>query len=153
HESVRVFRGLWASALTRGELRAALLLADQMLEITHGLDRLQARGAAHYAQGFSRLCLGDLPIAREHFRLGIEHCLERDFRGDTETFGGYDALAWAAVNEWLLGYPDQALHYTAAAQALASRLRNPFAVAYIDLMGNLIYVWLGDFARAEAVAE
>jgi class 3 adenylate cyclase/tetratricopeptide (TPR) repeat protein len=152
-ESLAVFRGLWASALTRGELRAALVLADQMLEIASGIDTPQALDASHYAQGFSRLCLGDLPIARQHFRLAIERCLEEDFRGDPEGFGGYDALAWAAVNEWLLGYPDRALRYTADAQVVARRLGNPFAIAYVDAVGVWTDGWRGDFDRVAAAAE
>ena len=152
-ESLTVFRGLWASALTRGELRAALVLADQMLEIASGIDTPQALDAAHYAQGFSRLCLGDLPIARQHFRLAIERCLEEDFRGEPEDFWGYDALAWAAVNEWLLGYPDRALRYTADAQVVARRLGNPFAIAYVDAVGVWTDGWRGDFDRVAAAAE
>jgi class 3 adenylate cyclase/tetratricopeptide (TPR) repeat protein len=152
-ESLTVFRGLFASALTRGELRAALVMADQMLEIASSIDTPQALHVAHYAQGFSRLCLGDLPIARQHFRLATEHCLEEDSHGDPEGFGGYDALSWAAVNEWLLGYADQALQYIADADALARRLGNPFAVAYVDAVGVWIYGWRGDFTRVKAAAE
>jgi class 3 adenylate cyclase/tetratricopeptide (TPR) repeat protein len=152
-ESLPVFRGLWASALTRCELRAAMVLADQMLEIAHGMNGPEALDTANYAQGFTHLCLGDLPVARGHFARAIEHCREGDFRGDPEGFGGYDVLVWAGVNEWLLGYPDQALRYTADAHALARRLDNPFALAFVDVVGTFIYRWRGDFTRVEAVAE
>jgi len=152
-EALPAFFGLWATALTRGELRAALVLADQMLAIEHGIDRRHALDAAHYAQAFSRLSLGDLAIARQHFLQAIEHCREEDFRSDFEGHGGYEALAWTAVNEWLLGYPDQALSYTADAYALARRLNNPFAVAYVDAVAVLTYERCGDFTRALAAAE
>jgi class 3 adenylate cyclase/tetratricopeptide (TPR) repeat protein len=152
-ESVSVFWGLWATALTRGELRAALILADQMLEMACGIDRPQALIAAHYAQGFSRLCVGDLTVARQLFLQAIEHCREEDFHSEFEGFGGYDALVWAAVNEWLLGYPDQALRYIADADALARRLGNPFAVAFVAAVAGFTYKFCGDFGRVEAGAK
>jgi len=151
-ESLQVFRGLWAGALTRGDHRAALNLADQMLEIARGVSSLSALVTAHLAQGFSRLCLGDLLAARPHFLQAIEHYREGDFRGVPDN-GGVDTLAWAGFTEWLLGYPDQALRYTNDAHALARRLNSPFAVAYAAAVGLFTDGWRGDFARVRAAAQ
>jgi tetratricopeptide (TPR) repeat protein len=57
------------------------------------------------------------------------------------------------VNEWLLGYPDQALRYTAEADALARRIGNPFAIAYVDALRVWTEGWRGDFTGARAAAE
>jgi class 3 adenylate cyclase/tetratricopeptide (TPR) repeat protein len=151
-ESLQVFRGLWASALTRGDHRAALIFADQMLEIARGIDEPSALVAAHHAQGFSRLCLGDLTAARPHFLQAVEHYREEDFHGIPDD-GGVNTLAWAGFNEWLLGYPDQALRYNDDARALARRLNNPSAVAYAEAVGLFTAGWRGDFARLLTAAK
>ena len=146
-ESLQVFQGLWASALTRGEHRAALVLADQMLEIARGISRSSSLVLAHLAQGFCRLCLGDLAAARPHFLQAIEHYREEDFRGIHDDLG-VGARLQAGFNEWLLGYPDQALRYTDDARDLARRLNAPFAVAFVNSVAIFIHGWRGDFARA-----
>jgi tetratricopeptide (TPR) repeat protein len=151
-ESLHVFQGLWAGALTRGDHHAALILADQMFEIAHGVSSPSALVTAHLAEGFSRLCLGDLPAARPHFLQAIEQYREGDFRGIPDD-AGVDTLAWAGFTEWLLGYPDQALRYTNDAHALARRLNSPFAVAYAAAVGLFTDGWRGDFARVRAAAQ
>jgi class 3 adenylate cyclase/tetratricopeptide (TPR) repeat protein len=150
-ESLQVFRGLWASALTRGDHRAALILADQMFEIARGIGG-PLLVTAHQAQGFSLLCLGDLSAARSHFLQAIEHYREEDFRGIPD-HGGVNTLAWAGFNEWLLGYPDQALRFADDARALACRLKNPFAIAYADAVGLFIDGWRGNFGRMRTAAQ
>jgi class 3 adenylate cyclase/tetratricopeptide (TPR) repeat protein len=150
-ESLEVFSGLWSIAITRGEMRAALVLADQVLEIAGGISSPQALVTAHFEQGVSRLNLGDLATARQHLLQAIERYRDEDFSGIPDDHG-VNALVWAGFNEWLLGYPDQALRYVDDARSLARRLNKPFALAYASL-GAWIEGFCGDFARARAASQ
>jgi predicted ATPase len=69
-ESLEVFSGLWSTAITRGEMRAALVLADQVLEIAHGISRPQALVTAHFEQGTSRLDFDNAAWPTLIFRFG-----------------------------------------------------------------------------------
>jgi predicted ATPase len=150
-ESLEVFSGLWSIAITRGEMRAALLLADQVLGIARGESSPFALVTAHFEQGVSRLNLGDLATARQHLLKAIELYRDEDFSNIPDDHG-VNALVWAGFNEWLLGYPDRALRYIGDARSLARRLNKPFALAYASL-GAWIEGFCGDFARARAASE
>jgi predicted ATPase len=150
-ESLEVFSGLWSIAITRGEMRTALVLADQVLGIARGMRSPQALVTAHFEQGVSRLNLGDLAAARQHLLQAIECYREEDFSGIPDDHG-VNALVWAAFNEWLLGYPDQARRYIDDARSLALRLNKPFALAYASL-GAWAEGFCGDFARARAASQ
>src|SRR5713101_7640332 len=98
-ESLEVFSGLWSIAITRGEMRAALVLADQVLEIACGISSPQALVTAHFEQGTSRLNLGDLVAARQHLVEAIDRYREEDFSGIPDDHG-VNANVWAGFNEW-----------------------------------------------------
>jgi tetratricopeptide (TPR) repeat protein len=148
-ESLEVFSGLWGIAITRGEMRTALVLADQVLGIARGMSSPQALVTAHFEQGVSRLNVGDLAAARQHLRQAIERYREEDFSGIPDDHG-VNALVWAGFNEWLLGCPDQALRYIDDARSLARRLNKPFALAYASV-GAWTEGFCGDFARARCL--
>jgi len=150
-ESLEVFSGLWSTAITRGQMRAGLVLADQVLEIARGISSPQALVTAHFEQGTSRLCLGDLATARQHLLEAIERYRDEDFSGIPDDHG-VNALVWAGFNEWLLGYPDRALRYIGDARSLARRLNKPFALAYAGI-GVWTEGFCGDFVRARAASE
>jgi class 3 adenylate cyclase/tetratricopeptide (TPR) repeat protein len=150
-ESLEVFCGLWSIAITRGEMRAALVLADQVLEIARGLSSPQALVTAHFEQGTSRLNQGDLATARRHLLQAIERYRDEDFSGIPDDHG-VNALVWAGFNEWLLGYPDRALRYISDARSLARRLNKPFALAYGGI-GAWTEGFCGDFVRVRAASQ
>jgi class 3 adenylate cyclase len=95
-ESVQVMSGLWVTELTRGELRPALVLADQMLEMARGIGSARVLATAYYAQGNTRFFLGDLAAARQYYLRAIEHYHKVDLSGvPDDLYGGCDALVWA----------------------------------------------------------
>jgi class 3 adenylate cyclase/tetratricopeptide (TPR) repeat protein len=152
-ESLDLFNGLWIAALTRGELRLAQALADQLLSIASNKGNLPiARVLAHNAQGQTRHLLGDLIGARSHFSWAIENYCEEDFRGSLFD-AGFGSLAWSGPNEWQLGYPDLALQYTENALSVARRGGNPFAVAIAVGIGTQVYGLRGDFKRTLEAAQ
>ena len=153
-EPVQVFFGLHNAAHSRGEQRAALALADQLLEIARRLRSSSAFTIAHYAQAMPRYYLGDMVGARQHFRRAIElHC-GKDFVGAAlMNDPGFSALIFAGADEWQLGYPDQALRYVDDAVAIARRQNDPVAVAFTLSTGSCVYQLRGDFKRTLSAAD
>jgi tetratricopeptide (TPR) repeat protein len=128
-ESLEVLGGLYNAALTRDEVRPALALAEQMLEIGGGSVSPQVLVMAHHSQALARHYLGDLAGARQDFLRSIEHYREEDFRGAVYD-PGVRSRFFAGNTEWFLGYPDRALRYGNEAVLLARRLNNPADVAF-----------------------
>ncbi len=145
-EPLEVFNGLWSSALTRGELRTALVLADQVLDIAGRVRPLQALVIAHFQQGLTRFALGDLAAANQCFLGAVQQYREEDFRAIPDDHGVH-SLAFRGISEWLLGYPDQALRCRNEADSLARRLNKPFALVLAHAAGFLTDALRGDFER------
>jgi tetratricopeptide (TPR) repeat protein len=97
-ESLKVFFGLWNTASSRGELQAALALADQLVAIAGDGGGLSAHVTAHFAQGLTHFMLGHLREARRHFLQAIERYREEDFRDILDDLGA-STLGFAGVNE------------------------------------------------------
>jgi class 3 adenylate cyclase/tetratricopeptide (TPR) repeat protein len=147
---VQVFtalNGLQANSLLRNELREALTLADQMLDIARGLGKWRFLVAATYARGMTRYYQGDLLRARADFQSAISRRHEEDFRVHLID-AGIRALNWSGPNEWHLGRPDQALRYAEEALAQSRGLKNPFAMASALAISTQVYCFRGDFGSA-----
>jgi predicted ATPase/class 3 adenylate cyclase len=151
-ESLEVLHGLQVTAATRGELRSALALADQMMVMTRGIVNSSALCRANYAQAATRHFIGELAEARQYFREAIDHYREEDFLGATQD-PGVSARMFAGHNEWHLGYPDRGLSYWDEALSMARRLNNQAAMAFVLATGSLIHDLRGDFRRALMAAK
>jgi class 3 adenylate cyclase/tetratricopeptide (TPR) repeat protein len=132
-EAFSVFSGLCSVATGRGEIRTALLLADQALEIASQLKSRQALSLAHFHQALNRFYLGEFVAARTHLIQATENYSEADFRGVFLDPGLY-SLSWIPFVNWFLGYPDQAFRHRLDAWVMAQRLNEPFALAYAATM-------------------
>ena len=153
--SIEILNGLRGAAVTRGELRASLGTADEILEIARAIGSPQALASAHSQQGNTRYYLGDLAGAREHFRLSIENYRETDFPNAGNLIDpGISSYVWAGANEWFLGYPDRAIRYTDDGLSLARRSNNPFNIATAFGFGTHVHSFRRDFKRVlETAAE
>jgi class 3 adenylate cyclase/tetratricopeptide (TPR) repeat protein len=152
-KSVLVLFGLYNSALTRGEHGPALSLAKQLLDIAHGQHSQSALAIAHYAQAMPRHYIGDLANARHHFLLAIEHHRRGDFAGFPFADPILSTLIITGANEWLLGYPDKALHFVDEALAPSRRLMNPSIGAFALSTSSYVYELRRDFIRTLEVSE
>src|SRR5712692_1874871 len=147
-DSINTLAGLCVGASLRGEPRAALALADQMLAIAHRGDNTLAVIAAHSLQAFSRFSLGDLAGARELYRQVIEYCREEDFDGNPTDNQVVNSRIFAGYSEWFLGYPDRAVWYVDEAISIARRQNNPVATAFALAVGSWVYELRRDYRRA-----
>jgi class 3 adenylate cyclase/tetratricopeptide (TPR) repeat protein len=152
--SLEILNGLRGAAVTRGELRASLEIADEILQIARAIGSPRALVSAHSEQGNTRYYLGDLVGAREHFRLSIENSrLKESQNADNLIPPPIGSYMWGGATEWLLGYPDRAVRYTENGVALAQRSKNPFNIATAFGFATHVFSFRGDFKRVLEIAD
>jgi class 3 adenylate cyclase/tetratricopeptide (TPR) repeat protein len=152
-KSVQLLFGLYNAALTRGEHGPALSLASQLLDIVHDRRSPSALAIAHYAQAMPRHYIGDLVNASHHFHRAIEHHRRGDFAGLPFADPILSALIITGANEWLLGYPERALHFVDDALAPARRLMNPSIAAFALSTSSYVYELRRDYKRTLEVSD
>ena len=152
-KSLRVFDGLRAAALTRGELHSALALGEQMLEIARVIDTPSAFITAHQAQGNTQYYLGNFVGAGHHLQRAVELYREGGFQGTTTDRVEVSSLVWAGLNQWMLGYPDSALRLIDEGLSLAHRQNNPFGLALALGIGGHVPSFRGEYQRVVEVSE
>ncbi len=151
---LEVLNGLRTIATTRGELRAALALADQTLELARGIGSRHVLTDAHDSAGGPRYYLGDLVGARHHFLKAIEQYRKADFAGTSGLYDpGLASYVWLALTEWFLGMPDAARRYLDSAETLARHQNNPFNLAMVYAVGGGVHSYRGDFQRVLETAD
>jgi predicted ATPase len=97
-----VVLGLWAVALTRGDLSGARQLADCALERCGPGSRRIVQSWAHYIQGQTRFFCGDLREAEAHLLRSVE-LFDGEGSGAFPQNPQIDSLAVAGSVAWLLG--------------------------------------------------
>jgi predicted ATPase len=131
-ELVPVLFGLWRFYVVRPQLHTARELAETLLHLAQRTDDPVLAVVAHYALGFTSLCLGALPAARQHLEDGSAHYTPDQRRAPVFRMGQDPGVACrgnAARALWLLGCPEQALTRVHEALALAHELSYPFSLA------------------------
>jgi tetratricopeptide (TPR) repeat protein len=133
-EVVPVLFGLWRFYVTRPQLHMARELGDILLRLAQGAHDPALAVVAHYALGWTWLCLGALPTARQHLEAGIALYTPDQRHAPVFRMGqdpGVACRANAALTLWVLGYPAQALTRLHEALALAHALSHPFSLAWV----------------------
>lgn len=130
-ETIQLFPalvGLRTFYQVRGELPTARELGEQLLTMAQKAQDPALLVQAHRALGTSLLSLGELVPAQAQLEQVLalydpgQHYSPAVFYGSEPGVAG---LAFAALDLWLLGYPDQALARSQAALALAQTLSHP----------------------------
>jgi predicted ATPase len=140
-ELVPVLFGLWRYYIARSQLHTARELGDALLRLAHPADDPALAVVAHYALGFTWLCLGALPVARQHLEAGSARYTPDQRRVPVFRMGhdpGVGCHAYAARTLWLLGYPAQALAHVHEALALAQALAHPYSLAYAQCLAAMV---------------
>jgi len=147
-DSLNILANLCSGANLRGEPRAALALADQMLEIAHRSGSTLALITAHYAQALPRINIGDLAGARQLYLQVMEYYREEDFNGHPMPDHGVNSRIFAGYAEWFLGYPDRAERLVDEALSIARRQNDPVATAFVLVVGSFVYELRRDYRRS-----
>jgi predicted ATPase len=154
----QVLRGLWYFYLLRVELRTARELGERLLALAQQAGAPAFLLEAHYALGLTLNYLGEFSAAQAHLGQGIAIYDPQQHRSHAFRYGqdpGVASRAYAALNLWWLGYPDQALQQSHEALILAQELSHPFSLAYALIFAAVLHQfrqeWQLTYERAEAV--
>jgi hypothetical protein len=153
---VPVLFGLWRFYVTRSQLHTARELGDTLLRLAQRVHDPAVSVIAHHALGFTGLCLGTLPTARQHLEDSIARYTPDQGRAPVFRMGqdsGVCCRAYMAWTLWLLGYPAQALAHLHEALALAHELSHPYSLAFAGCVAASVYQCYRDVPAVHAHAE
>lgn len=135
HYDFVVLWGRWRLCM---DLKEALRLADELLDVAGSQRDDGLVLQAHHAQWATHFNLGDLISCRGHIEEGIALYEKQKHHAHTLLYGGHDPAVCghgvAALTLWLLGFPDQALKCAEQSLALARKLDHTASLAHaLDL--------------------
>jgi class 3 adenylate cyclase len=124
---------LGAVLMHRGELRAAMAIAEAAFGLAKHLGDPLFLGQMHFRVGELATHLGDLAVARRHFEIGLAlYDPERD-RAQAARLG-YDVCMachlFLAIVRWTEGFPDDGLRHAEEAIAAARAAAHPSSEAF-----------------------
>ncbi len=136
-----VLLGLWRFYVARADYPTARQLGDDLLSVAKQGNERPLYIIAHYALGWTCLNRGEFLSAHRHLAEGITHDtppLPRSplFRAGLDP--GVGCRAYAALTQWFLGYPDQALSYAHDALLLATEFDHAFSHAFALLYASMV---------------
>jgi predicted ATPase len=154
-ELAQVLFGLWRFSAVRPQLHTAREIGETLLRLAQRADDPALAVIAHYALGFTWLCLGALPAARQHLEDASAHYMRDQRRAPIFRMGqdpGVACRLYAAWTLWLLGYPEQALARLHEALVLAQELSHPFSLAWARGWTAMVYQLRQDVPAVQAQA-
>jgi class 3 adenylate cyclase/tetratricopeptide (TPR) repeat protein len=129
-----VLWGLWYVAFTSGRYQQAHASAEQLLSTAQGGNDISRLVEAHHSLWATLSAMGDSAGAVTHAERGITLYDPGRDASNRHLYAGHDAGACcryhAAMNRWLLGYPDQAVTTIRDAYLLAQQLGHPLTIAH-----------------------
>jgi class 3 adenylate cyclase/tetratricopeptide (TPR) repeat protein len=142
-----ITRGL--SSVIGGQLRAAVMLADQALELALRYGSPSGLGRAQMLQTMARYYRGDFAGAEEHFTAGSQFFDHPNFR--RVPGAAVAAFTYSSWNAWMLGRTSGARERIGQMMAVANR-NNPHDLAVSDFHAAVLQILMGEYEQAEALA-
>jgi DNA-binding SARP family transcriptional activator/tetratricopeptide (TPR) repeat protein len=142
---------------SQGQFDAGMAAADRMLGLATAAGDEAFVAFAHWLHGFVSNLRGDLRAAEEHFAW-LLRWLTPARQADLRALGGTDlatvVLAFSAVDQWWLGFPEQALARSAAAVDGAFAQRDTYGQASACALGAaMLFLLRADRAALQARSE
>ncbi len=149
---VLALTGLVTPPLLRGDLDAALAVAEKALAASqrHGKSITQVWG--HHINGVVKYHRGDFVSAWDHFNHAHAEYQEDEHKKNPHD-PGLMALEYAALTAWQLGMTDTARKLMHDAVCLSERLQKPFGLARCGFYAAYLEALLREPERAQEVAE
>jgi predicted ATPase len=151
-----VLLGLWGVYFIRAEFRTAYERAGQLMERAQSKNDSTLLLLAHFALGDTSFNMGNLPSAREHLETVIslyDPARHGPFAIRHSVDPKTNALSYAAMTLWVLGYPDQALKRANEAIQLAQELSHPHSLAACECFLGSVQRWRHETCAAQETAE
>ena len=151
-----VLYGLWNNAIVSARHTEALAVGKDFLRLAEELRDAGAAAVAARAVGLPLFFNGRFVEARDYLEQAVasrsaeERTTLLDRYGESPYVAGNATLAW---QQWLLGYPDQAVAASARAIASAREIAHPFTLVYALTCGMLLHHFRREPAITAAYAE
>jgi class 3 adenylate cyclase/predicted ATPase len=148
--------GMVHFCVVRGNLPLGRELGEEMLSVAEHLEDPEPLGYARFLFGNTLLWFGELTAARTHLERAID--LYDPERGREAAFrlgfnSGSNSYNFLGRVLWHLGYPDQALHCSRQAVAIADGIAHPFSQAVALSWTAALHQLRGEVERTHEVAE
>jgi DNA-binding winged helix-turn-helix (wHTH) protein/tetratricopeptide (TPR) repeat protein len=151
-DSIPLLWGLTVTAIARGELKAALTMSHEFLEIARATSSSPGQFLAHTHYGSAYYFLGDLAASRKHLLEASDHYCDEDLRYFPFA-PPIIRLVMTGAAEWHLGYPNRALHCADKMIALARRLSDPVSVCMAYAAASQLHHFTRNWARMLQATE
>jgi predicted ATPase len=151
-----VLYGLWAFYLTRGDLKAARELMEQLWQLADSAQDSGMLLVAYRAIATTFHFEGEFVLAQEHASRGIAIYNPQQHSSIALFYGDHPAVAcqvFAAQGLWCLGYPDRALAGIQAALTLARQLAHPVVLMHAVDFAAWVHQCRREGQRAREQAE
>jgi predicted ATPase len=140
-----ILGGLWQFHGTRAEFQTNREIGEQLLELSKTTLDPAVELEAQDALGQACFFLGELDQAQIHFEQALRLYDSENHSKLTFLCGGEDpgvaCGGFLAMILWLRGYPDQAIHVSQQAIALAEKLQHPHSLAHALFTSYASHVW------------
>lgn len=151
-----VLRGLWSFYIVRADFVTARELAEQLTQIAQRDNEAATLLEAHRALGYTLYLIGDLEAAHEHLLRSLDIYDPQRHGAHAFLYGqdpGVICRSHYALVLLLQGYPDQALHHSLMALALAREQRHPYTLALASYHATVLHQSLGNPQQTQELAE
>jgi predicted ATPase len=149
--------GLWRFSVAAQPLKETLDFAMQLRRLAEEQRDTEPHVIAHYALGYTALCMGKLRDARANVDEGIARYLPDHRRAEiyrTAQDPGVACRGYSAMTEWLLGFPERAQERLRASVALAEELADPYSLAYaLGFTGGIVSEMCGNDDQNRLLVE
>lgn len=153
---VPVLFGLWAFHVVRGDLRAALELADQLLRLVQGSGDSGLLLEAHVVRGVTQYFRGEFPAARDTLRAGIHLYRPDEHRAHAQVFGQEPGMAlhvYLAKTLAVMGDADGAAAHAREAAAIAEATAHAHTSCFCMTYQMVVYLLAGEAAPLAELAR
>jgi tetratricopeptide (TPR) repeat protein len=155
-ERFAAHHGQWASAIVRGEVRAAREIASTFLKEADNAGRVVEAGVARRCLAFTFYDAGAFAEARAYCERALDVCDPERDREARERFGedaGTMAMSCLALTTWQLGEVGRAREWIDAANRRATELGHAPSMALPLCWKSFLEILRGDAAAALSAAE
>jgi predicted ATPase/class 3 adenylate cyclase len=155
-ELASVLHGLWTYHITRAQHRAALELAQGVLDLGESAQDPVRLIWGAMDVGWSQFIVGRLAEARKHLERAKTIYEDQQHRREVIEFNEDPAASGSgslAQTLWLLGYPEQALRVSQEQLALLRGINKPYNLAFGLVIAGYLRQYLGDPRATWEAAE
>jgi predicted ATPase/DNA-binding winged helix-turn-helix (wHTH) protein len=145
--------GMWSYYGARANYKMVYELGEQMLNLTQRQQDVTSLVLGHWVMGCSVFYhLADVASTRKHVEQAIALYDAQQLSSLAFQYGydpGVSSRCFAAISLWALGYPEQALHRSQEAIALARACSHHFSEAYALVYTAWLHLYRRDHHRAQ----